>query len=144
MSDPQQLRYTVDVTSKDIDAIEAFLGTRTAQQSAAHARGSAEHRIADALELLVESLVIDARWALTKLAGPTETSLHGGELSLRHDIKDAWNRLTGAASRWHDDPGFDATRWRRITHTDASYEQSAERGIARAQADREARKAMGK
>ncbi|MEU6348364.1 hypothetical protein ABZ896_03455 [Streptomyces sp. NPDC047072] len=140
MSDPQQLRYTVDITSKDIDAIEAFLTTRTAEQFTAHEPGTIEHRMAGAVEWGVKDLVVDARIALEWLADPEQADLHG-ELDLRHDLRRAWNLLVRMTNPWRRHPGHDTARWCRVTYTDAQSEKDMKRGVERARAAREAREA---
>lgn len=130
MSNPQQLRYTVDITDNDIDAIEAFLTTHTAEQLVAYHPDTTEHKMAIAVERMLQSSAFDARHALEKLADAEETDLYG-EMDLWHELKGGWNQLVNAATPWRQTPGHDADRWRRVTHTSADYEQTIERDMAK-------------
>ncbi|MFC9295772.1 hypothetical protein ACFTWH_10820 [Streptomyces sp. NPDC057011] len=114
MSNPQQLRYVADIVDVDIDAIEAFLTTRTAEQLVAHHPDTTEHKMACAVEWMLQSAAFDARYALEKLAAPEEQYR---ALELRRDLKNGWNLLVNAATPWRQTPGHDADRWRRVTHT---------------------------
>ncbi|WP_328665545.1 hypothetical protein OG905_00995 [Streptomyces sp. NBC_00322] len=137
MSNPQQLRYTVDITGTDVDAIESFVTTRTAEQLATHDPDTTEHRMAAAVERMLQSAVLDARSALNRLAEPEQAELYG-ELELRHELKNGWNQLVRAASPWRQDPGYGTGRWCRVTHTNASYERAIQHDMEKARAARTA------
>ncbi|MFF6903328.1 hypothetical protein [Streptomyces hydrogenans] len=128
MKPTTQLRYTVDITRADVDAIETFLASRVDAQFATHPLKAAEYRMARTARNLIESAVWEARDALDTLQDGEEGSRD--TLSEWHRLNNAWNRLVDAAVPWRDEAGHDPDRWRRVTHTDRSYEASYERGKA--------------
>ncbi|MCM2428690.1 hypothetical protein [Streptomyces sp. RKAG337] len=137
MTDPaaldRTLHYTDDITGGDIEAIDAFLAPRLAEQRDDH-YGTPGYKMAFALDSLVQDAANTARWHLDKLAKDIFLDSRD-RLSSRQDLQRAWNRLWSAVYPWNADTGYDTTRWNHLDYLDPQDRARQEAIAAQAEAE---------
>ncbi|NSC25698.1 hypothetical protein FM076_32950 [Streptomyces albus subsp. chlorinus] len=122
MPTAEPLRYAVDITLDDVDALTAFLMKRLNGQH--HLRvGTEEYRTNSALCSVVPGFAgsLSYQFGDAAVQKAQEDSLKG--LTRFQEIRSTWNDLVGVASKWEDVDGFDTARWRRVRFHDAEDEE---------------------
>lgn len=116
------LRYAVDITQDDVNALTNFLMDRLIGQPLKV--GTEEYRTNSALRALVPGFAGSLSYAFRDdvVQEAQEDSIKG----LRHiqGIQSTWNQLAEVARRWDDADGFDTTRWCQARFYDAEDEES--------------------
>ncbi|RLU83613.1 hypothetical protein CTZ27_28380 [Streptomyces griseocarneus] len=108
-----ELRYAADLTLADVDALEAFLTSRTDDVRRAHGFGNGVH-----------CTVVSFQHALFLLCRELRDVFEcddGSRGVLRAKFR-LWNQLCGIAACWADTDGYDRDRWRRADYYDAAKE----------------------
>lgn len=133
---PRTLHYADDVTAADVEAIEAFLAPRLAEQRDGH-YGTASYKMAVALDNLVRDAAHSARWQLQRLA-KDDFRDSMDRLICRHDLQQAWNRLWQAVFPWETEQGYDIARWNHLGYLDPRDRAQQEEMTAQVEAELEA------
>lgn len=106
----RELRYAADLTLADVDALEAFLTSRTDDVRRANGFGNG-----------VYCTVVSFQHALFLLCRELRDVFEcddGSRSALRAKFR-LWNQLCGIAGPWADTVGYDNARWRRADGYDA-------------------------
>ncbi|MFJ4343329.1 hypothetical protein [Streptomyces sp. NPDC088915] len=117
----EPVRYAVDITQDDVDAITDFLLDLLNSQSLRV--GTEEYRTNAALRTIVPGFAGSLRheFGADVVAAAQEDPLKG--LRRIQNISTTWNDLVAVASHWGDNEAFDTTRWRRVRFYDAENEE---------------------
>ncbi|MGP3990839.1 hypothetical protein [Streptomyces sp. 3N207] len=124
----EPLRYAVDITQDDVDALTDFLMARLNGQH--HLRvGTEEYRTNAALRALVPGFAgsLSHEFGDKVVREAEESSLK--RLQRIQKIRSTWNQLAEAASKWEDTDGFDTARWQSVRYYDAEDEEKIRRFV---------------
>ncbi|UJV42319.1 hypothetical protein [Streptomyces sp. AMCC400023] len=126
----RMLRWSDELASSDVEAIERFLGPRLRQVQDTQPPGSDEHRAAASVSNLLSEVVpilssyIQAK-SLPRFGTAAERSANTERLS--RGILLHWNWLVCMAEPWREEPGFDHVRWKRLYIRNAEQQALVER-----------------
>ncbi|MFD9633679.1 hypothetical protein [Streptomyces violascens] len=135
MSKSEPLRYAVDVTRADVDAVGDFLTGRLHGQP--WRVGTEEYRTNAALRHAVPAFMGTLIHWLGESGIEHATKNAQWELQRIQEIRSEWNRLVEVAEHWKDVDGFDAVRWTRVHFYDADDEERMRKWEAKEKASAE-------
>ncbi|MFF6903327.1 hypothetical protein [Streptomyces hydrogenans] len=117
------MRWTVDVTLNDVEAIVDFLRQRMPDDGVAHTVQS--YRTHYALSLVISAFRKHIREELSDEAIAHALENFSWEVDRAYKIKRYWNDLVGIARFWDEDEGYDSERWVRREVLDAEKDEEA-------------------
>ncbi|OKH93583.1 hypothetical protein [Streptomyces uncialis] len=121
----EPLRYAVDVTQDDVDALTDFL--MGVLNGPPLQPGTEEYRTDAALRTLVPGFTGALTYQFRDEVVATAQQDAHKQLDRIQDIRSAWNRLAEVASRWKDVDGFATERWHTVRFYDADDEEGFRR-----------------
>ncbi|WP_461296390.1 hypothetical protein [Streptomyces harbinensis] len=127
MATAEPLRYAVDITQHDVDALTDFISNRLISHSDPDPVGSEGYRTNAALRGVHPRFTGTLTHWLSEEV--TQKAQEDSQLALRRiqDIHSAWGALIDIGSYWADIEGFDTVRWRRVRFHDADAEEKFRR-----------------
>ncbi|MEV6384917.1 hypothetical protein AB0M31_36575 [Streptomyces sp. NPDC051773] len=126
----RMLRWSDELASSDVEAIERFLGPRLRQVLDTQPPGSDEHRAAASVSnLLAEAVSILSSYIQARSLPPFGTAVERSANTerLSKGILLHWNWLVCMAEPWREEPGFDHVRWKRLYIRNAEQQALVER-----------------
>ncbi|MFF4179607.1 hypothetical protein [Streptomyces sp. NPDC001750] len=105
----EAVQYASDVTLADVDAMWSFLEERTSGLLLRHDSGSAERRIAKALD----AAAFHHFYAAQKVF-----DVDDGSAEMLRARQQRWNELCRILAPWRDTEGYDTARWQQVRHCD--------------------------
>lgn len=123
MAATEPLRYAVDVTPDDVNALSDFLADWLIRRRPSWGVDTEEYRTNAALRTAVASFVgsLGYQFGDEVVAEAQGDGLKS--LERIQKISGAWNDLVAVASEWKSSEGFDTTRWCKVRFYDAEDEE---------------------
>ncbi|MFJ7041861.1 hypothetical protein ACIQVC_00410 [Streptomyces sp. NPDC101112] len=126
----RNLRWSDELSSSDVEAIERFLGPRLRRVLDTQPPGSDEHRAAGSVSSMLSEVVPILSSYLQALSLPqsgTAAEQAASAERLSKGILLHWNWLVCMVEPWRDEPGFDHVRWKRLYIRNAEQQALVER-----------------